>query len=556
MHIILFHYHIFDGGVTHVLLTILSVLKSAKRSPFKTISICCGSAINCKNIAMRIADMGYGVTVMQNNKLFYRRGSAHVKQIKILINKDLFYRNDSKIIHALRKKRIIDYLKSYINPNTVWWIHNYHLGKNCAFTAALLSIMKNYDHQKILLHIHDFPEQGRFKNLSKINTLIHANLYPTHTNIKYIVINDYDYHVLQKSGLPKQMLFLLLNPLQFANPQKIKEGYALAPHTLRNFRETINNRRKTSHIIGTHIDLHTKIILYPVRTIRRKNILEAALLTRCMNAMDHRSGSPPLCALLVTLPSNSKPERKYARVIADEFKKNIYGMWSVGLHLKQFAMTYQNLVSASSAIISTSVQEGFGFSILEALLASKLFICRNLHSLDTCARYFAKDQLINYSGFNIPWSISFVQAQKKKLYAIYRQRILRNRSLYTATQIAKLKSQLDELFSQSTIDFSYLDIYTQRKIVSLNIKDDISPIITENHTLCAAFYDALRKDRSFSTNLSPIVHAFGNVSFNRALMDIMETFKQPHTAPVVHALDNAIKQEFIDIAYLRALLNF
>jgi len=47
------------------------------------------------------------------------------------------------------------------------------------------------------------------------------------------------------------------------------------------------------------------LLLYPVRTIRRKNILEAALI----NIIVEKS------FLFVTLPSNSRKEKKYEKII-------------------------------------------------------------------------------------------------------------------------------------------------------------------------------------------------------------------------------------------------
>ena len=50
----------------------------------------------------------------------------------------------------------------------LFWIHNHHLGKNCALTEAVWRLCQKENAPGILLHIHDFPEE-RPDNLLKLS---------------------------------------------------------------------------------------------------------------------------------------------------------------------------------------------------------------------------------------------------------------------------------------------------------------------------------------------------------------------------------------------------
>ena len=49
--------------------------------------------------------------------------------------------------------------------NAVWWVHNYHLGKNPLFTEALLRLAADPRGPRLVLQPHDFPEAGQIPGI-------------------------------------------------------------------------------------------------------------------------------------------------------------------------------------------------------------------------------------------------------------------------------------------------------------------------------------------------------------------------------------------------------
>ena len=104
-------------------------------------------------------------------------------------------------------------LRRFGSDNAVWWVHNHHLGRNPAFTQALLEVARS-GRQRLILQIHDFPECGRYDNLARLRRSLAAPPYPIGPSVRYALINRRDLAVLREAGIPAEHLHLLENPLE------------------------------------------------------------------------------------------------------------------------------------------------------------------------------------------------------------------------------------------------------------------------------------------------------------------------------------------------------
>ena len=247
---------------------------------------------------------------IEENTEKVKNGLHRPDDVNIKIIPEIYYRDSSlsfgeKEVKALSEKL----LKNF--SGTVWWIHNFQLGKNPLFTAAVLYTIRNYPHQKFILHIHDFPECARYDNLESISIPLIGDPYPVLPNVVYCLINSRDRDKLIAAGIPEKQVLLLNNPVESTEPvEKPSEQQRLK---LRNdlfayFRKDFPGLSEDG-----------KILFYPVRSIRRKNILEAGLIA---------SASEEAVNLIVSLPGVSSQERQYSDLCAESFSNGLIPVFS------------------------------------------------------------------------------------------------------------------------------------------------------------------------------------------------------------------------------------
>lgn len=460
MEINIIHYHLFLGGVTTVIYNTLIALRD--QHPALSVTILCGSHINVRRFLQRVSDSGFATEAASPPSPY---------TVRVVISKELFYHNDTPVAHARRQKRILTVLNGCRNTaDTVWWVHNYHLGKNCALTAAVLQHMQSNPLRIFLLHIHDFPEQGRAENYANIQRRITTGRYPQHSNTHYIVINPTDYRVLHAAGIDREHAHYIPNPTVMGTHRELSTRYAISPSRAQMVRGLLSNSAIRAHGAGYQIAPQSKILIYPVRTIKRKNILEAMLITAGLNRFHTgakgRSVSMPYASLVITLPANSKQHRRYSnRVRALFVKRAVPGLWGIGKEIETVGITYSELISVSDAIISSSVQEGFGFTMFEALLARKLFISRTIPTLGLSAPYFGTAQLQEYREIACRWEMPPLARRKIRLYRYYMSEKSRIAPLYPTTAIRALTERIEEMFQKPYIDFSYLTCALQQRLL-------------------------------------------------------------------------------------------
>ncbi len=328
----------------------------------------------------------------------------------------------------------------------VWWIHNHHLGKNPAFTGAVLQAAARG--QPLVLQIHDFPECGRPANLRRLRREVADSPYPLGPHVRYAVLNRRDLAVLHAAGVPRQQVTLLANPVRPVAPPPLPASAPAA--AARAAVERAAAARAAPFGRGT-LTRGQPLWLYPVRVRRRKNVLEAGLLARLCQAN-----------LVVTLPASSAAETPYSRQVEALFAHGaIPGRFGVGAHLDAHGLGFEELVAAADLIVSSSVEEGFGFQFVNTLQWRRPLLARRLPVLADLSELLAGYPAAVYDSVRCPLAAD----QRAALSAAYRPALERARRILPPARLERLHAELQSIIGGDTADFSFLDLAQQTDLL-------------------------------------------------------------------------------------------
>jgi hypothetical protein len=229
----------------------------------------------------------------------------------------------------------------------VWHFHNHSLGKNIALPGVIRQLAE--EGQRLLLHIHDFGEDGRPANyhfmLDKIGGHNHTEmarlLYPLAEHIHYGVLNSRDFSFLLDSGADPACLHLLANPVKLYFDEKTRE------------KEKVSDDKR--------------LFLYPTRAIRRKNLGEFILWAAVSSGEDRFATTMG--------PENPRERGRYEDWLRFAYSLDLPVEFELAM---QPGQSFTGLLEQSDQMITTSVAEGFGLAFLEPWLADRLVCGRNL----------------------------------------------------------------------------------------------------------------------------------------------------------------------------------
>jgi len=290
---------------------------------------------------------------------------------KIFNSKELLMNKANKLKENIKNKL-------ELSNKCVLHCHNINLFKNSYLGAALLLLAKELEDEKFILflQLHDFAEENRLDRLKlllncsgKKDRLFGSRIaYPIYKNIFYITINSRDKALLKKIGIPENHIFLYPNSVD-------TELLSLKPHRTNKLIKELENYAGENKYI---FEKNRKILLCPAKILRRKNIIESIVILKLLNSIKDE------WQLLITLEGNSQKDRAYGKLIKDYVKKKKLPA-TIGFGYKLIAARNTkdknkmiDLFSISDAIITTSTQEGFGFTFLEAWVANKKVIGRRI----------------------------------------------------------------------------------------------------------------------------------------------------------------------------------
>lgn len=411
--LIIFHYHFLPGGVTDVVAA--AVNSYLENSSFiSSITIVSGRADNIESLKKKI-----------------------IKPVnfEILNSLDYLEKIPNNVTSETIKKEL---LEKFSSDDNVWWIHNYHLGKNPYFTRALIEISRELN-QQMIYHIHDFPECSRYPLLNRLKREIEGDLYPQNQKTRYVVINMRDFNYLVQAGMNREIITLLENPITTTHLKK-------------------DNKKQIWKKLSGEISLpfpmwkpNMPYMLYPVRSIRRKNIAEAALIASLTDTN-----------LIVTLPGVSDTEKKYSEKCRDIFTEGLApGMFGIGFAIDDYSVSFDELISGSSLVISSSVQEGFGYLFLNSMNWGKALFAKDLDILESFKISFEGYPSFFYDQF----SIHLENDEKKLLKEKYKEKIDVLQKQLGTKKTDDLKHHLLEKIDSENTDFSYLTMDLQLKVL-------------------------------------------------------------------------------------------
>jgi hypothetical protein len=338
-------------------------------------------------------------------------------------------------------------LERFGGPDVVWWVHNHHLGKNTVFTQALLEVLSSGAGQRMILQIHDFPEAGRSANLRLLNRSLTLPPYPVGPHVRYAVLTPRDRTILLEAGMPQGAVFLLGNPVPPV-ARLPAAGSPVGPAEV---------RRKLADAFSSEFpayDPALPLAVYPVRTIRRKNVLEAGLLA---------SLSEQGFALAVTLPGLSRPERAYSDRVEAAFRTGLCrGLWGIGGRLESAGISFDQLVGAADLIISPAVQEGYGYLFINALQWQRPLVARDLDILEGTRDLYTGYPACFYRSVSCPLE----RGDRSRLRRRYLRKLRELSGTIPREVKTELAAEIEKTFCSELVEFSYLPVDRQEAVLA------------------------------------------------------------------------------------------
>ncbi len=444
MHLIVFHYHLLPGGVTDVIVDSIRAV-CLHSDGIESVRIVTARPDNAQECAARLPDLGVGVKIDVIPELDYTAGD---EPVPVGVERAT----------ALERRLLADYPRD----DALWWVHNYHLGKNPSFTRALCAIADSAASPRMLLHIHDFPECARYENLAYSNRIAGDSPYPASDTVRYAVINERDRRHLIAAGIPEGRVGLLLNPLPeagappAASPTSAHTSAPAAPAGPVDRDRLVARLADFAADTGQRFHPDGPLLLYPVRTIRRKNVLEIASIARLV----------PQANLIVTLPGVSESERAYSDLVRYAYEdRRVHGIWGIGRRESEYALTYEEITAGADTIVSSSVQEGFGLLFVNALKWRKPLLARRLDVLEGIDSLFEDYPASFYDSFLVPTHAPSITSMTAYLRMRYAERLAELEAVIPRVARAKLEADLETVLAAESIDFSYLPAQLQLTVL-------------------------------------------------------------------------------------------
>jgi len=324
--------------------------------------------------------------------------------------------------------------------STVLHVHNHSLGKNRTLPDTLCELAR--DGWALLLQIHDFAEDFRPETFRQIAADADGNfaadaageVYPAAAHVHYAALNRRDARILSAAGIESAQLHVLPN----------------AAGDVPSLRPRGPARRELARRFEIPAD--RRLLLYPVRGIRRKNLGEA-LLWSALAGEGWQVG-------LTLAPRNPVERPSYDRWKALAASLGLPMTFEIG---EDDGLSYADSLAAADRMLTTSVAEGFGLVFLETWLAGKTLVGRDLPEItaDFVAADLRFDHLrpclnvpVDWIGL-VPWRREFERA--------YIQTLARfGRRPPAADQFACI---LDKLTTGGMVDFGALSSAHQHQIV-------------------------------------------------------------------------------------------
>jgi len=369
-------------------------------------------------------------------------------------------------------------------------VHNYSLGKNAVYSEAILQLAE--EGFPIVMHLHDFCEDYRptnFQLLKQYRRLsgksLTEELYPIAENVHYALLNARDHDYLKAVGVAENNLHLLPNPV-------IIPDLEITKSSAQNF----------------------DYLLYPVRAIPRKNLAEVLYWSA------HPDESLRFGVTLA--PKNEQYLAAYQEVLKFSVDQGLPIDFEAG---KTWGKSFSEVISGASAIMSTSIAEGFGLAYLESWLSGKSLVGRKLPSImkDFEQNGISFDGM--YEAINIPLELldeahlqTEIKSYASKAYEAY--------ALEGAE--TKVERLYHEIITNNRIDFGKLNLRLQLQLLK-QLQND-----TALHKELSAkpLIQQISSDTTIEKNQSIIKTAYSAKAFSKRLMHIYQQCMGPRSSSI------------------------
>lgn len=286
--------------------------------------------------------------------------------------------------------------------------HNANLGKNPTVTLALALLAQRIERDNlpagIVYQMHDFAEDNRPTCWQALRDctgrgdpeFAAAMMYPDNRCVTWACINSADKERLLSVGIDPERVTVLPNAIDaqnFAAPalQEMSADQLAQLHIQPiDFAGDLKDRiGRFAAVEGFCFEAGRKILLAPVKAVRRKNITESVMLLLGLNRHEDN------WQLLITLSANSPADVSYCQAIEQFVKQHRlpvvigFGAELLARHERLIEggrvckYSLIDLMALAEAVVTTSIQEGFGYVFHEPWLAGKAVIGRNIRHL-TC----------------------------------------------------------------------------------------------------------------------------------------------------------------------------
>jgi len=406
--IIIIHYHLNHGGVTRV--------------------------IESQAAALISADIDYLILTGEAYSGDHTLNHTVIPELRYLPEVSNPDEMASTLYNSCRK--VVQ--EHYGEQNVLWLIHNPTLGKNVLFPSFIAQLA--HDEQKLLLLCHDFSEDGRPSNYQVVSNETH--LYPVASNIHYAFINSRDYRLFLKAGLPIEQACLLPN--------------AISPPT----------------IFSARMSSKQKLVLYPVRGIRRKNIGEFLLWSLL---------APENTLFALTLAPENKKWMPYYNIwesLVEELDLPVLlDCTNTSSTTEVIGDQYEDWLNACTHCMTTSIAEGFGMTFLEPLKLNIPLIGRDLPEITSDF----KDQGVRLGNLYNKLLINSKNIDQTELYKDFINGLSISYLSYgKKIGIKEMEAAWEQYIKGAFIDFGTLPEHHQLKVLMKICDGEISNVSVQN----------------------------------------------------------------------------
>jgi len=340
-----------------------------------------GVRFTLDNIFNSLSDMNLFLIYSDQDEIYEKRGVQTLPIQTIDYDDQTFISRVELDKHA---EQIKDSIKSKLDltHQCVLHTHNVNLMKNTCLGRAIQFLSDELPELLIILQVHDFAEDHR---IDELKLMMHATgkydsefasrlAYPIGNNIVYCTINSRDMDLLSKIGIPKDRLFVLPNSVNI----KFLESEPIS-----GFKQKLAEYA-CDH--GYSFDPNKRILLAPMRIMRRKNIVESILILNLLNEANNQ------WQLLINLDANGKEDIICSEAIKTYvMNNNLPVVVGFGYELvspnkqrsEKFPHNMVDVFAVADYVLTTSKIEGFGFVFIECWLQDRALIGRKIDFLNT-----------------------------------------------------------------------------------------------------------------------------------------------------------------------------